>query len=377
VGQQDDDLAYRPDYAVHAGESLAELLEDRGISQAELARRTGLSAKHINLISKGTAPISPETALKLELVLDVPARVWNALETNHQEHLSRLRESEELEQHEDWASKALVKELVRRGCVRKMGNSIEQLREVLRFFGVASVAAWDAIWDQSAAAAAYRKAKLEGDPVALAAWMRIGELRAAGSGAAPFDRAELRRVLRAVRDLTCEPDPAIWVPRLEDLCRSAGVVVVIEKELPRARVNGVARWLSPTTALIQLSMRYLRDDIFWFTFFHEAGHLLLHGKRSGPKDVPQTIIDPDLPAFVDTGESGGRNEDEANAFAAETLVPADEIDRLRAIETLEDVTRLAGEIGVSPGIVVGRLHHEKIKPYSWGQSLFVRYTFAD
>ena len=83
--------AYTPDYAVSPGETLAEMLNERGMSQAELARRTGISTKHINLILKGSAPISPETALKLERVLNVSARVWNALEANYRGNCSAPR----------------------------------------------------------------------------------------------------------------------------------------------------------------------------------------------------------------------------------------------------------------------------------------------
>jgi addiction module HigA family antidote len=373
------DRAYKPDYAVSPGETLAEMLNERGMSQAELARRTGISTKHINLILKGSAPISPETALKLERVLNISAQVWNALESNYRGHLSRLEESRQLQPHVGWASKALVRELIRRGCISQCADRVEQLREVLRFFGVASVTAWNTIWDQSAATAAYRKAKLEGDPVALAAWMRIGELRAEEVTAEPFDREKLQRVLEEIRRLTREKNPEVWWPQLAQLCLSAGVVVVIEPELPKARVNGIARWITPTTALIQLSLRYLRDDIFWFTFFHEAAHLLLHGKRAGPRDVPETFIDmePDLPIFVDTGKSTGQREDEANAFATNILVPPEAAARLSFITSLDDVRTLASEIGVSPGIIVGRLHHEELKPHNWGAALFVRYRFVD
>ena len=149
------------------------------------------------------------------------------------------------------------------------------------------------------------------------------------------------------------------------MCRRVGVVLIIERELPKARVNGVARWLSPNKALIQLSARYLRDDILWFTFFHEAGHLLLHGKKSGPRDVPATIID--------TQDSAGYAEDEANKFAGELLIPPGYTERLRRISSLDEARRLAGELQVSPGIIVGRLHHEKLKEPSWGAGLIVRY----
>lgn len=358
-------FAYEPDYAVPPGETLAEVLNDRYMSQAELARRAGLSAKHVNLILKGSASITPDTALKLEHVLNIPARIWNALEANYQGHRSRLDESRGLEEHVGWASKELIKDLIARKCINPAGDRVQQLREVLKFFGVASISAWEAMWTDSAPLAAYRVAKQQGDPVALAAWMRLGELRAAEVDTDPFDRERFRAVLPEVRKLTRIADPHEWLPKVQEFCRAAGVVVVIEREFPKARVNGVARWLTPTKALIQLSARYLRDDILWFTFFHEAAHLILHGKRAGPRDVP--------PTFIDTKESSGQAEDEADRFAADLLVPPDEADALLTIRTLEDVTELAAKLEISPGIIVGRLHYEELKHPSWGARLIARY----
>ena len=358
---------YEPDYAVPPGETLAEVLDDRGMSQAELARRTGLSAKHINLILKGSASITPDTALKLEHVLNIPARIWNALEANYQGHQSRLDESRDLEKHVGWASKELIKELINRRCIKPAGDRVQQVREVLRFFGVASVAAWERLWTESAPLSAYRLARVEGDPVALAAWMRLGELHAAEVETEPFDRQTFQSGLHEIRRLTRVTDPDEWFPRLGEICREAGVVVVIERELPKARVNGVARWLSPSKALIQLSARYRRDDILWFTFFHEAGHLLLHGKRSGPRDVP--------PTFIDTKESAGQAEDEANRFAADFLIPPDAAQKLPYTSSLDEVQELARQLEIAPGIIVGRLHYDDLKHPSWGAKLITRYQW--
>jgi IrrE N-terminal-like domain len=184
--------------------------------------------------------------------------------------------------------------------------------------------------------AAYRMAKQDADPAALAAWMRIGEIRAAGVATEIFDRESFGAALREARSLTRLTDPNVWFPQLQEICRRAGVVVIIEKELPGARANGVARWLSPTKALIQLSARYLRDDILWFTFFHEGAHLLLHGKRSGPRDIP--------PTFVDTKDSSGRSEEEADSFAADLLIPASHASRLYGMKSLNEVTVFAAEL---------------------------------
>lgn len=356
---------YEPDYAVPPGETLAEVLQAREMSQAELARRTGLSAKHINLILKGSASITPDTALTFERVLNIPARIWSALETNYQGHQTRLSEARDLEDHIGWASRDLVKELVNRGCIRQAGDRIQQLRELLRFFGVASVDTWSTMWNESSPLSAYRLAKQPGDHVALAAWIRIGEILAAEVVTEPFDRDAFREVLRKARRLTRIKDPHQWLPKLQEMCRKVGVVVTIEKELPKARVNGVARWLSPNKALIQLSARYLRDDILWFTFFHEASHLILHGKKSGPRDIP--------PTFIDTMQSHGRAEDEANSLAADLLIPPAHTSLLAHLNTLDEVQRLADDLGISPGIIVGRLHHEQLKDPSWGAGLIVRY----
>ena len=136
---------------------------------------------------------------------------------------------------------------------------------------------------------------------------------------------------------------------LPAICAQAGVTVVIVPELPRTRICGATRWLAPTKALIQLSLRYRTDDQFWFTFFHEAGHILLHGKRSAFVDEEAAVDD--------------EHEHEANAFARDQLIVPADFERLRAHRrrgyySAEMIERFAAEIGIAPGIVVGRLQHD-------------------
>ena len=88
---------YSPDYAVPPGETLLDVLDERGMTQAELARRTDLSAKHINQIVKGHAPISNDVALRIERVTGVPARIWLNLESGYQERRARLADDAALE----------------------------------------------------------------------------------------------------------------------------------------------------------------------------------------------------------------------------------------------------------------------------------------
>ena len=135
--------------------------------------------------------------------------------------------------------------------------------------------------------------------------------------------------------------------------------MAIVEAFPKARANGATRWLSPTKALIQLSLRHKWEDIFWFSFFHEAGHVVLHRKKEvfletgGRKSAAQAD-----PAFK-------RLEDEADRFASRTLIPTGFDRRLRRA-SLEDIEDLAQHIGVAPAIVVGRLQHDGVLPYHQG-----------
>ena len=133
------------------------------------------------------------------------------------------------------------------------------------------------------------------------------------------------------------------------------MAVVFVPELPGSRASGVARWLTPVKALIQLSFRYRTDDHLWFTFFHEIAHVLRHGKT----DVwIEATSSPDNPREV-----------EADRFARDTLIPRADARELPTLKTLDDVQRYADRIGIAPGIVVGRLQHDQHWPYSQGNQL--------
>jgi hypothetical protein len=198
---------------------------------------------------------------------------------------------------------------------------------------------------------AYRKsAAFEANQFALSAWLRRGEIEAQSVRTSPYDAAKFRAALQAARQMT-RGTPAEFIEQVSALCADAGVVVRFIPELPASRVSGAARWLGSQRALIQLSHRYKTDDHLYFTFFHEAAHLLLHGKRE---------------VFLDTGESLGRQEDEANDWAAGFLIPHEQ---LAAFVTAgdfraESLAKFAERLGIAVGIVVGRLQHERIVPFS-------------
>jgi HTH-type transcriptional regulator/antitoxin HigA len=355
---------YEPDYEVPPGETLNEVLSEKGMTQAELARRAGLSAKHVNQISLGLAAISPEIALRLERVTNVPARLWINLEADYQVARTRREEGQRFEPDVAWLRTLPATELARRGWIRKDSHGVEQLRDVLAFFKVATPAAWQQVW---ATPTVYRRSRaFETDYGALAAWLRIGELRAEGLAIGTFDRSRFRDALLDIRRLTLVSEPHVWLPQLTEICAHAGVGVVIEREITGARINGAVRWLASDQALIQLSLRHRWADIFWFTLFHEAGHLLLHDRKK------LTFVD--APGKASTDDMVER---EADDFAARVLLPHALDSALARVSTETDVRKLATEAGVHPGIVVGRLQHDGRIGFNRLNQLRVRFAFAD
>lgn len=352
--------AYRPDYSIPPGETLRAVIEARGMTQADLSRRAGLSAKHVNQIVQGVAPISPDAAFALERVLGVPARFWNALEANHQSRELQINDRVVSADDAGWLSRLPTKELQRRGLIDKTASQADLREQVLRFFGVASRPSWESVW--TAPDAAFRKSKVfESDPYAMAAWLRIGELEAIEVKTAPFDRTAFAAALQTIRSLMTS-DPETFEPEMKRVAAEAGVVIVIVGEVKGSRVNGAARWLSASRALIQLSVRHRWEDVFWFSFFHEAGHILLHGKRE---------------TFIDDGKTRTSEEDEADAFAQEILIPQSYEGALLRTRTVSQARALASQLGVPPGIVIGRLHREKLMHHNVGNEYRRRFQLIE
>jgi addiction module HigA family antidote len=368
---------FSPDYAVPPGETVLEVIESLGITQSELAERTGRPKKTINEIINGKAAITPETALQFERVLGVPASFWNTLEQNYRSALARIAERDNLERQIGWMNEIPVKALVKMGWIERRDSTVEQLETILSFFGVASADAWRDVWSGFRQAVAFREsATFKSDFGAVTAWLRKGEIEARQVETKPFDSARFKAVLGEARMLTQE-EPDVFYAALSTACASAGVVVAFVPELPKLRVCGATRWLTSDKALIQLTLRYKTDDHLWFTFFHEAGHILLHGKRSVfVEEIGRTVKSTEK-ARAPSPKSVEEEEDQANRFAGDVLIPPDryrEFKRRREFSA-DAIRQFAVSIGIAPGIVLGRLQHDDVLPFATALNRSLKRSF--
>lgn len=355
---------FTPDYAVHPGEILKETLEARGSTKKDAAYRCGISAKHLNQILHGKAPIVPEVAISLERVLGVAADVWTNLQCQYDLTHARAAAASEVDGARAWMRRFPVTFMVKCGWIPKPANDTERINALLRFFGVAHIDTWDA-WFKGMQVVYRKSSSFQSQPEAVSAWLRKGELMAQEIDCQPFDSAQFKAALDEIRKLTLKP-PSEFEPAMKSLCAKAGVALVFLAEIPKTRLSGATRWLNKDKALIMLSLRHKTNDHFWFSFFHEAGHILLHGKK-------MLFLDDATPEENDL-------ETEANQFAANQLIPDRDYRAFIANNRLiaqPVVSAFASQIGIAQGIVVGRLQHEKVIAFAAMNELKKHFALRD
>jgi len=337
---------YKPDYVSPPGETLYELLEDLGMTQKELAERMNRPEKTINEIIKGKATITSDTAIQLEKVFKTPAHFWIQREARYQEYEARLREEKQLFNSIEWLKALPVTQMIKYNWIQKCENKLEQVQELLRYFSVASVESWKSIYLTNEPKAAFRiSLAFTNENAAIAAWLRHGDINAIYKDIPTYDEKKFKHNLLLIKELTLKK--STFKDDLKRLCNEAGVNVVFTPMISKAAISGAVRWVG-NRPLIQLSLRGKYNDRFWFTFFHEAGHIILHSKK-----------DFFLEGMEDETMSNKEKEIEANDFAANFLIPQE---KLKDFMNNNDkspnaIIRLAKELGIHSGIVVGQLQN--------------------
>ncbi|MGH7451284.1 MAG: HigA family addiction module antitoxin [bacterium] len=353
------------DLPIPPGEYLAEVIAELGMTKDELARRMNRPAAKLSAIFAGDKAITSDTALQLEKVVGVPAHIWTGLEAEYRLTLARLheaREHQQLQEESELVTKFCYKELAELGLVAKKTKPTEKVSELQRFFGVTSLRN---ITDLKRYQAAFRCAPRKRSPEALAAWLRIGEVKGQKTVCAPFDVNKLEKTLPALRSLTLRA-PEQFEPELHKILAGVGVVLVLAPHLSKTYAHGATFWLSRDKAVLMLTLRGSWADIFWFSLFHELGHILLHINKY---DV---ILESEE---IET-ENQAR-EREADQFAADTLIPSEAYKNFVEAGSFYrgDIQRFASRLGIDAGIVVGRLQHDGYIQNAWHNQLRTRYEW--
>lgn len=347
---------FQADWVSPPGDTIIDLVAERDWSQAELAQRLGFSAKHLNQLVKGKVSLTDDAALRLERVLGATANFWLSREAKYREQLARLEAKIRYESWISWLDQLPLADLKKTGTIpdQRITKAVKPalVETLLSFFGVASPDEWQTHY--AGMQASFRRTReSQSDVGAIASWLRLGEIQAEKLDLPKYNRAKFEKALVQIRELTVLP-PQHFEPEMRRLCSAAGVKLVFVPAIPRSHVSGVARWLNRHSPLIQISLYGKANDKFWFTFFHEAAHILLHagGKTDIYLDDPNSVT------------QHSPEEDEANQWAGDMLIPPAYSYELSDLETKSQILKFSEAVNIHPGIVVGRLQHEEILGYA-------------
>ena len=353
----------------HPGTTLAEKLKEMGMSVKEFAVRVSKPEKTIFAVINGSSSITTEMAVSFEAVTKIPASFWLRKQQMYDEFMVRKKREEDAIASAEWMKTFPIAEMVKRNWIEAGRTAEEKVRILFEFFGVSTEKAWADYYLNKELKLAFRISLSSAkDPHALSAWLRQGEIQASSFNlSSSFDEKKLKASLPAMKQLMIDY-PEDFFSQLQNICRSCGMVLIATKNLPKAPICGATRWIKDTP-VIQLSGRYKGYDILWFNFFHEVGHILLHGK----KDI-----------FLEKAGIEGQDEvkeKEADRFASDILLSsADEHDFLQnASFTEKDINEAAKKYNTHPSILVGRLKHIGVMKYWQGQefNIHVEICHAD
>lgn len=351
-------FAFNPDYLVKPGETIEENIAHLGMTKAAFARHLGVPIGTLHRLISGEIPLSVDFAMKLESVTKVPAAFWNSLESNYRMRLNRQRLF--LNEDRKWLKDQPRKEMIERGWIAGE-TEFELFLSALSFYRVANRTAWLKVWEAPLAAARVSP-KYKVSPAAVAAFVRAGEIEAEGIRCKPYSSEAFRNAISSCRALVSRGICRETLLEIRRLCAEAGVAIVYIKSIPGAPLNGVTRWVTKDKAMILLSLRTGAEDMIWFSFFHEARHVLDERKKA---------------SFL-TGQAWADSPDEKTAdnYAADMLLPSSCNKEVMALNSLAEVRRFADGHGLSQGIVVGRYRHLTQRFNAFGDSI-ARFTWPE
>lgn len=355
---------YFPQSVPHPGKTLAEKLEEMEMGPKEFALRTGKPEKTIIAIVNGKSSITPDMAVQFENVTNIPANFWMNHQRGYDEYIAREKRQTVIQEALAWAKQFPLADMIKKGWLPQVATIEEKTMEMLAFFGFSNHIAWEDYYFKQQLKVAFRISLAQTkEPYAISAWLRKGELQAAELEANDYSEKKFKETLPELKSIMAN-HPDGFFNQLQSICLEAGVKVVHTPCINKAPISGSTRWLNDTP-FIQLTGRYNRNDSFWFTFFHETGHILLHGK----KDI--------FLENLDYSDKDLEKEQEADLFAVKWTLTDDEEAEILAAAPLseEDIRDFAKQYTTHPAIIIGRLQHKKLIPYSLGREYFEQVIF--
>ena len=360
-----------PNWASAPGDTIIDALRERDISPGGFAELMGCSTDDVHNLLLGRVTITISMARRLSQVLGASLEFWMSRDFHYREDVKRIHGG-----GQEWLRELPLGDMISFGWLKPPPHPTEELSACLRHFNVTDVSEWHSTYRGIQGMAVFRTShSFDSRAASVAAWLRQGEIQAESIECSPWDPGRFYNSLPHLRKLTRQKDPARFIPQLQTACSESGVAVVVVRSPNGCRASGATRFFSSNKAILQLSFRQLTDDHFWFTFFHEAGHLLFRNEAR----LFSRVLGASGEWIVEGLESTkSAKEKEADRFAFRILVPQRFEHQLMTLRTeTRSIVRFAARLGISPGIVVGQLQHRERIGYHQFNGLKRRFKWED
>lgn len=359
-------IEYKELIAFHPGYYIKDMIEELGMTQDELSKRLETSGKYVSELVNGRIELTDEMALKLSIVFDTSVSMWLNLNKSYiEKKLEIARKKEEDKQCE------IVKNIdysfwVDLNLVDKVKKAQDKVRELQKYFKISSLE----VLCRRDFLVQYRTAVTEVKDINVInsnAWVQTAINIGNEIETNVFDAKKLRKLLPFIRKMTIQ-NPEQFVPELKKELASCGIAFVILPTLKKSGVNGAVKWVGKEKVILAINDRKKFADVFWFSLFHELGHVLQEKKKT-------LIISRVYNECENESDMMQQLEEDADAFARNQLIPESEYNDfvIKGHFSQYDILEFAKKVDIHPGIVVGRLQKECYIEYSMFNSLKEKY----
>lgn len=337
-------IEYNDKVAFHPGYYIKELVEDSGLTQEDFAKRLNTTPKNISKLINGEQNLSREMALKLSRMLGTSIDYWLNFQKKYDSLLAEFDSAKELEREKE------VFKHIDYGYFREnfglpnLPRKIEeQIKTVREFLNVASLT----VLESRDLAVSFRKSSKEpsiSNIINSNVMVQIAINEALKTDAPKFNKKKFEKAVEYALSLTAAHNE--FYPLVEKAFRDAGVKLVILPNLDNSGINGATKKIGENIMLM-VNDRRTYSDTFWFTLFHEIGHIM-----NGDYGI--------------TYDGYDKKESEADLYAKDKLIPKNAYKEfiLNNSFTEKSIRKFADEISRDPGIILGRLMKDGLVSYS-------------
>lgn len=341
---------YKDIVAFHPGYYIADVIEDMGITQAEFATRLGTNTKTLSYLLNGQANITNDLAKKLSAMMGTSPDVWLNLQSTYDKKLIEIQQAREFDEQAE-----IVKLIDYKYFVEVVGLPITKVIKEK----IAYLCGWFKVSDlrimlKPDFLVNYRTGVSdvnEKNIINSKAWIQTAINFSSRIETKPYDAEKLKAYLPELRSMTLQ-SPEVFMPRMKEIFAECGVAFVLLPNLKNSGVNGAVKWINDERVVLAMNNRRLDADIFWFSLFHEIRHVL-------QRKIKTVFISYGEKEMIELNE---KLEEDADNFATNYLIPTTEFRKFAPNKFTSDaeIVAFAKSIGVHPGIVAGRLQHERI-----------------